>query len=169
MFVYGDLITDRQNYTDAIRNVYMFVQAVCIDPKYCICYDIRRNDLVFKNVHDLVSRKKYLSNKPLEIDLYDIANGSVRFQLHSYIKEQQEIAKQKFVFLRNTFDRGITLRFNGCKYRPTGVYFRPNNCVYWQDMIVFTGWTQVNNGHDDIKLSTLLPNCLYLQRLVEID
>ena len=71
------------------------------------------------------------------------------------------------MFLRNTFDRGITLRVNGRHYRPTGVYFRPNNYVYWQDMIVFTGYKQV--GHtDDILLSTLLPNCLYLQQLVEV-
>lgn len=104
MFIYGDLVTNRHNYTDAIHNVYMFVQNICIDSKYCVCYDIRRNNLVFKKVSDLVSRRKYIGNKPLEIDLFDIANGSVRFQLHAYIKEQQEIAKQKFVFLRNTFD-----------------------------------------------------------------
>lgn len=168
MFIYGDLVTNRHNYTDAIHNVYMFVQNICIDPKHCVCYDIRRNELVFKNVHDLVSRKRYIGNNSLKIDLLDVANSSVRYQLHTYIKEQQEIAKQKFVFLRNTLDRGITLRVNGRHYRPTDVYFRPNNYVYWQDMIVFTGYKQV--GHtDDILLSTLLPNCLYLQQLVEID
>lgn len=168
MFDYGELITDRHNYINATRNIYMFVQSICIDPSHCICYDLNKNDLVFKKARDLVSRRKYIGNNPLEIDLIEIANGSVRYQLHAYIKEQQMIAKQKFVFLRNTFDRGITLRVNGCQYRPTGVYFRPNNHVYWQDMIVFTGYRQV--GHtDDIHLSTLLPNCLYLQQLVEID
>lgn len=169
MFVYGDLVVNKHDYTDAVRNVYMFVQNICIDPSYCICYDLQYNNLVFKNVHDLVSRKKYVGNKPLEIYLDDIANSSVRYQVHTYKENQRDIARQKFVFLMNTFDRGITLRVNGSRFRPTGVYFRPDNYVYWQDMIVFTGYSQVNGGRDDIQLSTLLPNCLYLQHLVEID
>lgn len=167
MFVYGDLVTNRHEYRDAIRNVYMFVQNICIDPKHCICYDIRRNNLVFKKVSDLVSRKKYIGNMPLEIDLLDIANDNVRYQLHTYIKEQQWIAKQKFVFLKATFDRGVTLRVNGRQYRPTDVYLDIGNHVYWQDMIVFSGYKQV--GHtNDMQLSTLLPNCMYLQQLVEV-
>lgn len=169
MFVYGDLITERHNYLDAVRNIYMFVQSICVDQDHCIVYDIYRNDLVFKRVSDLVSRKKYVGNKSLEIDLFDIANSSVRYQIHQYIRSQQDIAKQKFVFLRDVFDRGVTLRVNGRQFRPTGVYFRPNNYVYWQDMIVFTGYSQVNSGRDEIHLSTLLPNCRYLQTLVEID
>lgn len=169
MFVYGDLITEKHNCLNAVRNIYMFVQSVCVDQDYCIVYDIYRNDLVFKRVSDLVSRKKYVGNKSLEIDLFNIANSSVCYQLHQYILSQQDIAKQKFVFLRDVFDRGVTLRVNGRQFRPTGVYFRPNNYVYWQDMIVFTGYNQVNGGRDEIQLSTLLPNCLYLQRLVEIN
>lgn len=167
MFDYGELITDRHNYINAIRNIYVFVQSICIDPSHCICYDLNKNDLVFKKASDLVSRRKYIGNNPLEIDLIEIANGSVRCQLHAYIKEQQMIAKQKFVFLKATFDRGITLRVDGSRYRPTGVYLDIGNHVYWQDMIVFTGYKQV--GHtDDILLSTLLPNCMYLQQLVEV-
>lgn len=168
MFDYGELITDRHNYLDAIRNVYMFVQNICIDPKHCICYDIHRNNLVFKKAPDLVSRKKHIDNMPLEINLFDITNDSVRHQLHTYIKEQQWIAKQKFVFLKATFDRGVTLRVNGRQYRPSDVYLDIGNHVYWQDMIVFSGYRQV--GHTNcIRLSTLLPNCLYLQQLVEIN
>ena len=88
--------------------------------------------------------------------------------METFIENQQEIAKNKFIFLRNTFDRGITLRVNGRHFRPTGVYFRPNNYVYWQDMIVFTGYSQVSGNHDNIQLSTLLPNYQYLQQLVEV-
>lgn len=55
------------------------------------------------------------------------------------------------------------------KFSPTGIQLNLTDTVYWQDMIELTGWKQVGGIDDYIHLSTLLPNCLYLQQLVEID
>ena len=170
MFVYGDLVVERQIYkSGATSKVYMFIQPISVDPIHCIVYDIQCNNLVFKDMYSLVSRKKFIGIKPLRITTDYIYNHLVYTQVQTYISNQQEIAKQKFVFLRDIVDRGVTLRVNGHSFRPTEVYYKPENHVYWQDMIGFTGWSQVGETHDYIHLSTLLPNSRYLQQIVEID
>ena len=99
----------------------------------------------------------------------DLANTLVRQQIKTFVENQQLIAKQKFVFLKGIINRGVVLRVNGKKFSPTGIQLNLTDTVYWQDMIELTGWKQVGGIDDYIHLSTLLPNCLYLQQLVEID
>lgn len=169
MFNYGDLVVERQIYNSgATSKVYMFIESICVDPKHCIVYDIQCNNLVFKDIHSLVSRTKFIGRNPLVIVVDYIANQLVRHQVKTFVENQQRIAKQKFVFLRDVVDKGVTLRVHDKLYRPTSIHLDFVNTVYWQDMIVFTGWSQVGSK-DYIHLSTLLPNCRYLRKLVEID
>lgn len=169
MFNYGDLVVERQIYNSgATSKVYMFIESICVDPKHCIVYDIQCNNLVFKDVHALVSRTKFIGRNPLVIVVDYIANQLVRQQVKTFVENQQWIAKQKFVFLKAVVDRGVVLRVNGKQYTPTSIHLDLTDTVYWEDMITLDGWSQV--GHNDtIHLSTLLPNCRYLQKLVEID
>lgn len=169
MFNYGDLVVERQIYNSgAASKVYMFIESICVDSKHCIVYDIQCNNLVFKDVHSLVSRTKFIGRNPLVIVVDYIANQLVRHQVKTFVENQQWIAKQKFVFLQAVVDRGVVLRVHDKKYKPTGIHLDLADTVYWEDMIIFEGWSQV--GHNDtIHLSTLLPNCRYLQKLVEID
>lgn len=170
MFSYGDLVVERQIYrSGATSKVYMFVESISIDPKHCIVYDIQCNNLLFKDMYSLVSRKKFIGNRPLILVTDYIANALVRQQIKTFVENQQLIAKQKFVFLKGIIDRGITLRVNDKKFTPTDIQLNLIDTVYWQDMIEFTGWKQVGGRDNHIHLSTLLPNCLYLQQLVEID
>ena len=104
----------------------------------------------------------------MEINTQYIRNDTVRCQLEVFMNQQQQIAMQKYVFLKGIIDRGVTLNINNKKWTPSGVYFQPYGIVYWQDMIVFTGWSSIGYT-DDILLSTLLPNSRYLTNLVEID
>ena len=169
MFNYGDLVVERQIYNSgAISKVYMFIESICVDPKHCIVYDIQCNNLVFKDIHSLVSRTKFIGRNPLVIVVDYIANQLVRHQVKTFVENQQWIAKQKFVFLKAVVDRGVVLRVHDKQYKPTGIHLDLTDTVYWEDMIILEGWSQV--GHNDtIHLSTLLPNCRYLQKLVEID
>ena len=114
-------------------------------------------------------RKKFIGIKPLILVTDYVANTLVRQQIKTFVENQQLIAKQKFVFLKGIIDRGVVLRVNGKKFSPTGIQLNLTDTVYWQDMIELTGWKQVGGIDDYIHLSTLLPNCLYLQQLVEID
>ena len=120
-------------------------------------------------MYSLVSRKKFIGIKPLILVTDYVANTLVRQQIKTFVENQQLIAKQKFVFLKGIIDRGVVLRVNGKKFSPTGIQLNLTDTVYWQDMIELTGWKQVGGIDDYIHLSTLLPNCLYLQQLVEID
>lgn len=168
MFKFGDLITDRHNYKDAVSNVYMFIQNIYVDPTQCIVYDLLGNNLVFKQVFSLVPREDFIGRNILELNAEYIYNERVQNKFVNFVNKQQRIAKQKFVFLRDIVNQGVTLRVHDRLYRPTSVHLDFVNTVYWQDMIVFTGWSQVGSK-DYIHLSTLLPNCRYLQKLMEID
>jgi hypothetical protein len=170
MFAYGDLVVERQIYrSGATSKIYMFIESISIDPKHCIVYDIQCNNLQFKDMYSLVSRKKFIGIKPLILVTDYVANTLVRQQIKTFVENQQLIAKQKFVFLKGIIDRGVVLRVNGKKFSPTDIQLNLTDTVYWQDMIELTGWKQVGGIDDYIHLSTLLPNCLYLQKLVEID
>lgn len=168
MFKFGDLITDGHNYKDAVSNVYMFIQNIYVDPTQCIVYDLLGNNLVFKQVFSLVPREDFIGRNILELNAEYIYNERVQNKFVNFVNKQQRIAKQKFVFLRDIVNQGVTLRVHDRLYRPTSVHLDFVNTVYWQDMIVFTGWSQVGSK-DYIHLSTLLPNCRYLQKLMEID
>lgn len=101
MFKFGDLITDRHNYKDAVSNVYMFIQNIHVDPTQCIVYDLLRNNLVFKEVFSLVPREDFIGRNILELNAEYIYNECVKNKFVNFVNKQQRIAKQKFVFLRD--------------------------------------------------------------------
>lgn len=170
MFKFGDLVVERKIYNSgATSKVYMFIEPISVDPIQCIVYDLLCNNLVFKEIFSLVPREDFIGRNILELNAEYIYNEYVKDKFVNFVNKQQRIAKQKFVFLRDIVNQGVTFRINGKQYTPTSVHLDFVNTVYWQDMIELTGWKQVGGIDDYIHLSTLLPNCLYLQQLVEID
>jgi hypothetical protein len=169
MFRYGDIVIEDTLEKSALdNNPLMFIQEVLVDKNYCVVYDLFANRLNFMPIKDLTPRVQFIGLQLLEINPKYIRNDTVRCQLEVFMNQQEQIAMQKYVFLKGTIDRGVTLNINNKKWTPSGVYFQPYDRVYWQDMIVFTGWSSIGYT-DDILLSTLLPNSRYLTNLVEID